>query len=101
MRADAEGDPVGLAMGDAHAPVIDAEHLGADLRHHGLETLSERGAAGDELDRARGIDLDAHAVGRAEPALLDEHREAGADRLAAGASARELGLELVPFERGQ
>ncbi len=101
MRADAELDAVGLAVGDAHAPVVDAQHLGADLRHHGLEALAERGAAGDELDHARGVDLDPHAVGRAEPALLDEHRKAGADHLAGGAAARQLGLELVPVERGE
>ena len=82
-------------------PVIDAEHLRADLRHHGLETLSERGAAGDELDRTRRVDLYAHAIRGAQAALLDEHREARADRLATGASARELDLELVPFERGR
>ena len=89
MRADAVGDAVGLAVGHAHAPVVDAQNLGADLRHHGLEALAERGAAGDELDRARAIDLDPHAVGRPEPALLDEHRKAGTDRLAGGAAARQ------------
>ena len=94
MRADPEFDPVGLAVGDAHAPVIDAQRLGADLRHHGLEALAERGAAGDQLDRARGVDLDAHAVGQAEPALLDEHRKSGADQFAGGAAAASSALRL-------
>ena len=82
-------------------PVVDAERVGADLRHHGLEALAERGAAGDHLDHAGGVDLDAHAVGGPEPALLDEHRKTGADQLAGGAAAREVGLELVPAERRQ
>src|SRR4029077_2472850 len=95
------GDPVGLALGHAHAPVVDAQNLGANLRHDGLEALPERSAAGDQLHRARTIDLDAHAVGGAQAALLDEHREAGADRFTGGAAARKLGLALVPLEGGQ
>jgi hypothetical protein len=59
------GDPIGLAMGHAHAPVVDAQSLGANLRHHGLEALPERSAAGDELHHTRAIDLDAHAIGGA------------------------------------
>ena len=76
------GDAVGLAVDDAALPVIDAERVGGNLRHHGLKALAERGAAGDDLDHAGGIDGNAHAVGRAEPALLDEHRNADADQLA-------------------
>ena len=90
MRSDAVGDAVGLAVGDAHAAVVDPQHLGANLCHHGLEALAERGAAGDELDRAGGVDLDPHAIRRAEPALLDEHRKSGADRFAGGAAARRV-----------
>src|SRR5258708_28544098 len=66
-----------------------------------MEALPERSAAGDELHRARTIDLDAHAVGGTQAALLDEHRKAGADRFAGGAAARKLGLALVPLERDQ
>src|SRR6516165_9617603 len=90
MRADAEGDAVGLPVGDAHAAIIDAQRLGGDLRHHGFKPLADRGAAGDELD--------APAVGRAKPTLLDEHGKTRADSLAARAPARELALELLPFE---
>ena len=50
MRPDAEGDAVGLAVDDAAAPVIDAEHVGGDLRHHRFEALADRRAAGDDLD---------------------------------------------------
>ncbi len=68
--------------------IVDADHLGGDLRHHGLEALAERGAAGDHLDGAGGVDRDPDAVGRPEPALLHEHGDAGADQLAGGAAAR-------------
>jgi hypothetical protein len=74
MGADAERNAVGLAMNDAAAPVVDAKRVGGNLRHHGLESLAERGAPGQDLDRAGGIDRNSHAVGRTEPALLDEHR---------------------------
>ena len=69
---------------------VGAEHLGGDLRHHGLEALPDRGAAGDDLDLARGVDLDAHAVGRTQARLLDEHGEADADHLAVVAARGEL-----------
>ncbi len=52
MSADAERDAVGLPMGDAHAAVIDAKNFAAHLRHHRLESLAKRCAAGDQLDRA-------------------------------------------------
>src|SRR5262249_57487824 len=96
MGADPIGDAIGLAVGHAHAPMVDAETLGADLRHHRLETLAERSAASDELDRARAIDLDPHAVGGAQPALLNEHRKSRTDCLTRGAAARQFGLALVP-----
>ena len=41
MGADAERNPVGLAVDDAAAPVIDAERVGGNLRHHGLKALAE------------------------------------------------------------
>ncbi len=101
VRADAEGDAVGLAVGHPHLAIIDADPFGADLRHHGLEALADRRAARDQLDRARRVDLDVHAIGGTEAALLDEHGKAGADRLAGRAPARQLGFELVPLERDQ
>ena len=82
MRADAIGDAVGLAVDHAAMLVIDAERIGGDLRHHGLETLAERGAAGDDLDHARCVDGNFHAVGRTKPALFDEHGDADADQFA-------------------
>ena len=73
---------VGLAVNDPHAAVIDAERLGADLRHGGLEALAERGAAGDQLDRAGAVDRNLGIVGRPAPALLQKDRDPGPDRLA-------------------
>ena len=100
MRADAKGDLVGLAVDDADAAVVDAERLRADLRDHGLEALAERRAAGDDLHDARRVDGNLHAVGGAEPALLHEHRNAGADQLARGAAAlQHRALQLVPVGR--
>ena len=52
--------------------IVDAERIGADLRDHRLDALADRRGAGDHFDRAVGVDRDAHAVERAEPALLDE-----------------------------
>ena len=76
-------DAVGLAVDDAHADVIDAKRVGADLRHRRLHALADRGDAGNHLDGAVVCDLDAHGVERAEPAFLHEHRKAGADCFAA------------------
>ncbi len=93
MGADAELDAVGLAVGDAHPRDVDAEGLRGNLRHHRLEALADRCAAGDHLDRARGIDRDLDAVRRAEAALLHEHGDAGADELTGGAAAPQVGLQ--------
>ena len=84
VRADAEGDAVGLAVDHAAVLVIDAERVGGDLRHDGLEALAERGAAGDDFDHAGRVDGNFHAVGRTEPALFDEHGDADADQFAGG-----------------
>ena len=101
MRADAERDAVGLAVDDAAIFVVDAERVGGDLRHHRLKTLADRGAAGDDLDHARSIDGNIHAVGRAESAFLDEHRNADADQLAGGLALLHRGIERVPADLGE
>ena len=98
MRADAVVDQVGLAVDHAHALVVDAERLGANLRHRRLEALPQRRAAGDQFHRAVGIDLDLGVVARAAAALLHEDRDAGADQFARGAAAFHVGLQLVPAE---
>ena len=36
--------------------IIDAERVGANLRDHGLDALADRSRAGDDLDRAAGVD---------------------------------------------
>ena len=48
-----------------------------------------------------GADLDAHAVERPEPALLDENRQAGADLFAARAALAQLALKIVPIGKPQ
>ena len=101
VRADAVLDAVGLAEHDPHPAVIDPERLGADLRHHRVDALPDRRAAGHQLDRAGRIDADPGAVERAEPALLDEHRDAGADQLAGVAAAAQLLLQRVPADPRQ
>ena len=97
MRADAVLDAVGLAVGDADAPVVDAQHLGADLRHHGLEALAERRAAGDELDRAARY-RPRCARHRRGPSPLFSTNIANPAPTASPAArrARQLGPELVP-----
>ena len=101
MRADTERDAVGLAVDHAAAPVIDAERVGGDLRHHGFKALADRSAAGENLDRARGVDGDFHAVGRAKPALFHEHGDADADQFAGGFALLHVGVELVPIDLGE
>ena len=96
-----ERDAVGAAVHHAHAPIIDAERIGADLRHHGLDPLPDRRGAGDHLDEARAIDGKPHAVERPEPALLDEHRKAGPDEFAGGAAAAQLNLQRAPAGCGK
>jgi len=39
-----------------------------------------------------------HAVGRAEPTLLDEHRKPGADQFAIAAAFREFRLKSLPID---
>src|SRR5262249_41699512 len=96
-RADPVSDRIGLAMGHAHAPVIDAQSLGANLRHHGLEALPEGSAAGDELHRARTIDLDAHAIGGTQPAFLHQHPKSRAHRFPPRPPAPQPGPATCPF----
>ena len=87
-----------MAVDHPHAPVIDAERLGADLRHRRLEPLAERRAAGYHLDVAVGVDGDPRPVGGAAPALLDEHADAGADQLAVRPAAIQFDPQRLPAE---
>ena len=50
--AHASVDAVGLAVRHAHIGVMDAERVGADLRHRGFDALADRGHAGDDFDLA-------------------------------------------------
>ena len=80
--------------------VIDAERIGANLRHHRLDALPDRGGAGHDLDRAGRIDRDLHAVERPEPALLDEDRQAPRRRIRRLARRRRRSrLQRVPARR--
>src|SRR6185437_2057216 len=94
--ADAVIDAIGLAVDDADAAVIDAERFRRDLRHHRLEALAERGAAGHELDIALGIDAHARAVRGAAAAFLEKDGDAAADCLAGGPALGILGLHRIP-----
>ena len=96
MGADAERDLVGLPVDHADLAVVNAERFGANLRDHGFEALSDRGAAGDDLHDARRIDGDFRPVGRAKPTLLHEHRKPDADKLATGAPPFALRAESLP-----
>src|SRR4051794_3099494 len=98
MRADALRDTVGLAMHHAHPAIVDAKRVSADLRHHGLKTLAERGAAGDQLDLARRLDRDANGVTRSEAALLHEHREPCAHRFTSVTARSEARGQRGPIE---
>ena len=102
MRADAVIDAVGLAVDDAHAPVVDAERLGADLRHGGLETLAERGAAGDQLDRAAAVSTEILALS-VGPRPLSSRKIAMPAPTASPAARRRSSscLQLLPAERRQ
>ena len=55
-------------MDDPDAVETGAEPVGADLRHHRLDPLTDRGGAGDHLDRPIAAERDAHIVEQAEPA---------------------------------
>ena len=100
-RAHAVLDAVSLAVDDADAAVIDAKRLGADLRDHRFNALTDRGGAADDFHRAVGIDADFDLIERTEPALLDKHRDAGAHQFASRAPRRQRFLEPRPFDRGQ
>ncbi len=99
--AHAVGDAIGLAVHDAHAGVIDAERVGADLRQCGFHALADRSGTGNDFDGAFVVDRDAHAVERPEPAFLDKHRDAGADRFAFGAAPGKLRLQSLPAGCGE
>ena len=101
MRANAESDAVGLTVDDAAAPIIDAKRVGGHLRHYGLEPLPERGAAGQHVDQAGRVDRDFYPVGRTEPALLDEHRQADADAFAGGFALIDHSIECIPADLGE
>ena len=87
---------VGLAVYDINCLVIDAERIGADLRHRGFDALTDGSDAGDELDIAIRLYFDADGVGGPKSALLDEHRNAGADQFAFGAAFLQIVLQGRP-----
>jgi len=101
MCTDAVGDAVGLPVNDPHAAVIDAQRVGADLRHRGRKTLPDIGAAGHQFHGSRRIDADACTVGGAQPALVDKDGEPGPDQFAGIAAAAQLGLQIAPADPRQ
>jgi hypothetical protein len=61
---------------------IGAEPVGADLRQHRLDPLTDRGGAGDHLDGPIVAERNANIVERAEPAFLNKKTKPKADHLA-------------------
>ena len=96
-----EGNAIRLAVDDAHAPVIDAERIGADLRHHGLDALPNRRRPGNHLHGPGLVNAEVNALGRPKTALFHEHREPGADCFAGGAAAPQVRLQAVPADGGE
>src|SRR5258705_5918421 len=96
MRAETMIDAVGAAMDHAHALIIDAERIGANLRDHGLYPLPDRRRPGDYFDASRDIDCDSDAAYRTAPAMLEEHHGTHSDRFTRRLAAFEIRLELMP-----
>src|SRR5271166_3958397 len=101
MRPDTVLDPVGLPVNDPHPAVVDTQRVGRDLRHHRLETLPDRGAAGDDFDSAGSVDRDRDPVEGTQTALLDKDGETGPDRLAGGPTLSQRRLQRIPSDGGQ
>jgi len=59
-------------VNDANLPVVDAKRVGADLRYRCFDALSDRCGAGDDFDRAAGVDGNVNAIEWAKAALLDK-----------------------------
>src|SRR5262249_56389205 len=100
-RSHPEWDAVGSAVHDPHTPIIDAERIGADLRHYRFDALAERSRPGHDLDHTRSVDRYPHAVEWPEPALLDKEGKSRPDAFAAAATPLELALQVAPFHRRQ
>ena len=98
VGADAVLDPVGPPMNDTHLPVIHTEHVRANLCHDGLEALTDRSAAGHDLDLSAGMHMDSHPIGRPKPALLDIHGDAETDIFTRRTATADVALNLVPLE---
>src|SRR5262249_47397139 len=96
-----ERNPVGAAMDDPYAPVIDTESIGTDLCQHRLEPLADRSRAADNFDQAGGIDRDSRGFERPKPAFLDEERKPRPDAFPSRAPAFELFVQLVPASSAQ
>ena len=101
MGPKAEFDAIGSPVNDTDLAIIDAERLGTNLSHDGLEALADGCAAGDDLDVAGDVDVDLGPVERSEPALLDEEAEPRADEFPGGPPCRQCSLEIVPAESRQ
>ena len=97
MRTDAVFNAIRAAMHHPDPAIVDAKRLGADLGDHRFEPLPHGSSARYYLDLAVGMDINARAVGRPQPALFDVHGQAKADIFSGPASSHHIALELVPF----
>src|SRR5271168_1604394 len=84
-------------MDDPDTVETGAEPVGADLRQHRLDPLTDRGGAGDHLDRPIAAERDAHIVERAEPAFLNKKSKPQADLVARLPTPEQIGAQSLPF----
>ena len=77
--------------------IVDAERIGADLRDHGLDALGPPRPRRRPPRPRRRCRRDRAPVERAEPALLHEQRNAGADEFAGGARRSTSRLQARPI----
>ena len=84
-------------MDDPNVVETGAEPVGADLRHDRLDPLTDRGGAGDHLDRTVAAERDAHIVERAEPAFLNKEAKPQANHLACLPAPGYIGAQRLPF----
>src|SRR5260370_20138542 len=83
-------------MDNPDAVETGAEPIGADLRQHRPDPVTDRGSAGDHLDRPLAAERNAYIVERAEPALLDEKAKPQADHLTRVPTPGHIGAQPLP-----
>ena len=62
MGADSVIDPVRLTMNNANTAIVSPKVFGGNLRHRGFKTLADRGAAGNDFNKAFIVDENLGAI---------------------------------------